>query len=302
MPYSDSDDSADQEFVKRVLKSEKKKEKRKLVESREDVKPRSNAFSSEAVAFLDARKEYLKVVDNYPNTQPIQISPNEEVWIFQCPKNIDIDDLLGRKLELPKPFQIIQSKRGNRQYECKVEVTKQENCLTMICPTNGFPEAVSVKQAGLISIRDRVELPQPNENGVDNDADATDKMFYFPTDLKIRHPLLGVNYDLVTIKQEKDDSHVRTSPSKKKKANGNHSTDRIKIKEEPEEVEVAVKKEKKRNKRPRESIEIKVEPDDDVQPSKKQKHKKARLDEDSGDLESAAKQKRTSIKIEPDSS
>lgn len=300
----DSNNSSEQERIRRV-KSEKKKSKRKLVESREESKPGLIRVSNQTLdTFLEAR-QHLKTVRDKSNAQ-LAINADEEVWIFHCPKNIESDDLLGRKLVLPQPIQIIQSKRGNKEYECKLELTKQENHLTLICPTNGFPEAVSVKQAGMISIRERMKLPQPKEPEND-DLNSTDKLFSYPTNLKIRHPLLGVNFDNIEIKEEEDDT-ILISP-RKKKSSGNHSNDRIKIKQEPNQELVVspLKKEKKRNKRPRDSIEIKVEPSDEVQPSKRPKHnKKARLDESNGLVNSkdstSATHKRTSIKVERDSS
>lgn len=302
-----SNDSSEQERIKHV-KAEKKKLKRKLVESREDSKPGLISLSNATLnTFLGARK-HLKTVRDKPNTQHyLTINPDEEVWIFQCPKNIETDDLLGRKLVLPQLLQTIQSKRGNKEFECKLELTKQENHLTVICPTNGFPEAVSVKQAGMISIRERMKLPQRKENG-NVDPDSTDKLFLYPTNLRIRHPLLGVNFENIEIKEEADDS-VIISP-KKKKVNGHHSNDRIKIKQEPvEELSASSLRKEKKRKRPRDSIEIKQEPSEDAlsSPSKKQKHnKKARLDEDSdlvnskGQPSTPTKHKRTSIKIEPE--
>lgn len=301
----DSNDSLEQERIKHA-KSEKKKSKRKLVESREDLKPGLISVSNKTLStFLEARK-HLKTMRDKSNTQQLTINSDEEVWIFQCPKNIETDDLLGRKLVLPQPLQIIQSKRGHKEFECKLELTKQENHLTVICPTNGFPEAVSVKQAGMISISERIKLPQRKENG-NSDLDSTDRRFLYPTNLKIRHPLLGVNFENIEIKEEADDTIVK-SPKKKKV---NQSNDRIKIKQEPvEEVAVSSSKKEKKRKRQRDSIEIKVEPSEDVvvQPSKKQKHnKKARLDEDSDIVNSKdnqstpTKHKRTSIKIEESS-
>lgn len=301
----DSNDSSEQERVKRV-KSEKKKLKRKLVESKEELKPGFiNVHNKILNTFLDARK-HLNIVRDESNTKHLTINSDEELWIFQCPKNIETEDLLGRKLILPQPIQTIQSKRGNREFECKLELTKQEHHLTVICPTNGLPEAVSVKQAGMIAIRERIILPKPKENG-NIDPNSTDKLFLYPTNLKIRHPLLGVNFDNIEIKEEAVDRMIATSP-KKRKSNGRHSNDRIKIKEEPEEEArvSSVTKEKKRNKRPRDSIEIKVEPSEEVevQPSKRQKHnKKARLDDNDSNNEDSTptKSKRKSIKTEPDS-
>ncbi|XP_037029194.1 uncharacterized protein LOC119069247 [Bradysia coprophila] len=303
MPNSvdSSNDSSEQERVKRA-KSEKKREKRKLVESRADTKPGSTAVSNHTLdTFLDARK-HIKTVRDKSTVQPVKISSDEEVWIFQCPKNIETADLLGRKIVLPQPMQIIQSKRGNMEFECKLELTKQEHHLTVICPTNGYPEAVSVKQAGMISIRERIKLPEPKENG-SIDTNSTDRQFFYPTNLKIRHPLLGVNFDNIAIKQERDTDSIRISP-KKKRSIGHTSSDRIRIKQEPDDemVVLSTKKDKKRHKRPRESVEIKLEPDEEVQPSKKHKsNKKIRSDEDTiGHIASPTKHKRTSIKIEPD--
>lgn len=293
----DSNDSSEQERVKRV-KSEKKKLKRKLVESNEELKHGVINVSNRTLnTFLDARK-HLSIASDKSNTQHLTINSDEELWIFQCPKNIETEDLLGRKLILPQPIQTIQSKRGNREFECKLELTKQEHHLTVICPTNGIPEAVSVKQAGMIAIRERIHLPQPKENG-NIDPNSTDKLFLYPTNLKIRHPLLGVNFDNIEIKEEADDRMIVTSP-KKKKTNGRHSNEGFTIKQETEEeVRVpSVTKEKKRNKRPRDSIEIKEEP------SERQKHnKKARLDDNdsNGEESTPNKYNRKSIKTEPDS-
>lgn len=299
----DSNDSFVQEHIKRV-KSENKNFKRKLVESRPELKPGLISVSNKILdTFLEARK-HLKIKRNQSDTQHLKINSDDEVWIFQCPKNMQPDDLLGRKIVLPQPIQIIQSKRGNKEFECKLELTKQEHHLTVICPTNGFPEAVSVKQAGMIAIRERINLPQRKENG-NGDLNSTENLFLYPSNLKIRHPLLGVNFENVEIKEERDDT-IQMSP-KKKKANGRHSADKITIKQEPEEMlsGSSLKIEKKRNKRPRESIEIKVEPNDEalVQPSKRQKHSKKGDDDTTvnskSQYSSPTKHKRTSIKVEP---
>jgi len=288
--YNDSSDSSEPVQIKRV-NSEKKKSKRKLVESSEDSRPGRFTVRHQALDdFLNDRK-HLKINSGESSAQHVTINPDEELWIFQCPKNIEVEELLGRKLDLSQPVQVIQSKKGNKEFECKLELPKYENHLTVILPTNESPEAVSVKQTGMITIRERLNVSKSKRNVTGgNNSNSMEKLFLYPTNLKIRHPLLGVDFDKIEIKEEEDDSFVSSSSkkeNKRKKDRHHDSSDRIQIKKEPD-VEIVVsssKSEKKRKKRPREdsddTIQIKQEPDEEeiiFESPKKDKHsKKIRL-------------------------
>lgn len=311
--HSDSDDSTSSKekvYIKHV--KPEKKSKRKLVEKNKEKKPGLlNVRNTTLDNFLEARKHIKSILDK-STAQHIKINSDEEVWIFQCPKNIEVNDLMGRKLVLSQPVQVIQSKRGNTEFECKLESTKHSNHLTLICPTNGFPEAISVKQAGMITIRERIQLSQPR-NYVNGDINSNSvDLFKYPTNLKIRHPLLGVNFDNIEIKEEEDDISISSASPKKKRKQGHDSHNRIEIKQEPDEESLS-KKDKKRKKRLREvsddDIVIKQEPSGEAlsQSSRKEKrHSKKRRLSDGYDvvkikIEDATpiKHKRTTIKSEP---
>lgn len=270
----DSTNTSEQVYIKHV-KSEKKKSKRKLVETNEERKPGLlNIRNPTLDNFLEARK-HIKSIRDKSTTQHINISTDEELWFLQCPKNIDVDDLLGRKLVLSQPVQLIQSKGGNKEFECKLESSKHVSHLTVICPTNGVPEAVSVKQAGMITIRERIEVSQQrNYANSDTNSNSTDQLFKYPTNLKIRHPLLGVNFDNIEIKEEEDDIEM-PSPKKKLK-HGQNSNEGIEIKQEPDEEFFVSKKEKKRKKIQQDVIDddiiIKQEPSEVKKHSKKRRH------------------------------
>ncbi|KAG4068032.1 hypothetical protein HA402_010718 [Bradysia odoriphaga] len=88
--------------------------KRKLVESRDDTKLGSITVSNHTLdTFLDARK-HIKTVRDKSTAQPVKISSNEEVWIFQCPKNIETEDLLVAKL-----FYLNRCRLSNRNEETR---------------------------------------------------------------------------------------------------------------------------------------------------------------------------------------
>jgi len=267
--------------------------------------PRSINVQNRALRKFFELRKHLTIDES--NTEEIKIDSDEELWILKCPKNTDPEDLLGRKLDLTEPVQVIQSKHKNKTFDCTMELEKPQKYLTLICPTNGFPEAVSVKQAGTITIQEQSTLPQLN-GSISSTTDSTSKeIFSLPTNLKIRHPLHGLHSDDIEIKEEEetDDSYV-SSPKKegkRKKSRAPDSSNTIQrfIKQEPDEKSTvpSSKREENSKKKREDNSDIiqrstKQEPDEETpvssSPSKQEKKSKKKREDNSDVIQHFIKQ------------
>lgn len=227
----------------------------------------SRQLPSSLVDFLSARPHIeISKSSNTNWTLDDFDAEEEELWIVECPRDLDVNQLCNQK------FKFFE---GNENFECKPKAMESEKYLTLIGQMNGAPKAFSVKQSGQISIRERKDLPPQDDDVIQSHHDSDNDIVPYPTNLKMRHPLLGFNYAEVEIKQEPDDEAYSSLKKEKKRKKDRRSDQR----EQSPNIKTEVSSPKKKSKRhSREVVTIKTEPqsqqDEESQPQEIQNKKR----------------------------
>lgn len=179
-----------------------------------------------------------------------KLSEEDDVWLVQCPQNLDINSLAGLNF-LQKDKN--NFKIGNSSYECVASKNNNRDKLSLLLPPtepNGDYKMNAFELNGVFFIRERVH----NSNDIEVCEQPVEKV-PFPSNLKKRHPLLGVQYKKVSkipaSVKEKLANPVNNYKKLKK-------TKRIK-EEEVEDVQMPDKTKRKR-KSPHLDLQESVEP------------------------------------------
>lgn len=138
--------------------------------------------------FLD-RKEFTLVTD----VGRCKVSEEDDVWLVQCPQNLDINSLAGLNF-LQKDKN--NFKIGNSSYECVASKDNNRDKLSLLIPPtepSGNYKMNTLELNGVFFIRERVH----NINDIEVCEQPAEKV-PFPSNLKKRHPLLGVNYHKIS--------------------------------------------------------------------------------------------------------
>lgn len=180
---------------------------------------------SEKVAeFLEEYLEDFAVKKDFVENDMKIDSTEEEVYLLQTPKSFDPHSLIGKKINLKKRTKFAND---GENYEIRNYLTRK---LTRAAITKyrGSVIKLSVfEPQGLLIVKENLKDQELDTNKLEDflvkfekENEATVKM---PKKLKVRHPLLGVDYEdelksrkvalerLVPVKKE------HKSPSKKKK-------------------------------------------------------------------------------------
>lgn len=191
-------------------------------------------------------------------TDGVDIGPDDEVWLLQCPKTIDIDALINRKIKIP-------GKTHHEHIESVAEGYSKQQNVTLATTSNRGYTIKTVPVSGRIFIRERLKIQNLDETQNESltNPNKGSERIKFPDDLKIRHPLHGADYeDKIEVKPavaERLKQATRTSSKVKKQKRNRSGVERrtvevARIKQE-ENNEVVVKKEKKRKRKHEDSAE-----------------------------------------------
>ncbi|XP_063226650.1 uncharacterized protein PF3D7_1225600-like [Bacillus rossius redtenbacheri] len=115
------------------------------------------------------------------------LTEDEEVYLVQCPNSVQPETLRNQLLVSPAASRI--SVDGQ-----VLEVSSHSHCsqaLTFVLPSREDHNCrlVLVKPAGQIVIREHIDVPQPSASV------AKKRNVMLPVGLKMRHPLLGADYE-----------------------------------------------------------------------------------------------------------
>lgn len=112
-----------------------------------------------------ARRTALTVIDSSRKETPIfaedllEDGDEEEVWLIQCPQDINIEKLVGTKLNLNGQRHKAKKEKVPLEYES--ELIDKDRFVTIMCksrerrPTHRM---VSLKPAGLIRVKAKLEV------------------------------------------------------------------------------------------------------------------------------------------------
>lgn len=151
----------------------KKKHKNRSLNDSTSTKDKSNVSLIREGGFNNQRsiEEYLanrtslEVVDTEHKSAPITAEEllrddEEEVWLVQCPSNVDIDQLVGMKLNLNGKRHKAKQEQVALEYESEI-VNDKERFWTVMCKSkNSRPShrMVSLKPTGMIRVRAKLTV------------------------------------------------------------------------------------------------------------------------------------------------
>lgn len=187
-----------------------------------------------------------------------EITGDDEVWLVQCPRNLDPSDLLNNKIKLP-------GKTAVSTHETLAVEYKNPKTFTFGCKRKKRYSLKNINFDGSIVIREKLQTVKKEKEFEHPKLERVP----FPDNLKERHPLLGYNFE----ESIKLPETVLTKLNEAKEANLNpRQAEVIKIEETDDEV-VFVKSEKVRPKKRQSAV------GDDSQ-TKKKKSKKSKEEAD----------------------
>lgn len=204
--------------------------------------------------------------DNYKitnNSLPdgVAFDPDEdEVFLLQVPKSYDVEALVGVKLNLQKKTRL----GDNGEFEIYPKKVKDlpEQVVTRVS-SNGRHNLTNVQPVGHLVLRQsaqEVDFGADLEDFLEKFDQAENGVIHLPTDLKVRHPLLGADYKQELASRAQVLINIRKSVKKEKRTEKEEETPVKKAKkrkatkepveeEETQEVEAAISPEKKRRKK-----------------------------------------------------
>lgn len=183
-----------------------------------------------------------------------EITEDDEVWLVQCPKDLDPEKFLNNKIKLPGKSAVSNMETVSVTY-------KTPKALSFGCKKKKKFSLKNIMVDGSILIREKLptikketEFDLPKQQRVP-----------FPDNLKERHPLLGYNFgESITLPDEIQQKLQKARSASLDKSKDDSLMETIKIEESAEEDDVVfVKSEKVKSKKRKSSK------GDDSQPKKK---------------------------------
>lgn len=195
-------------------------------------------YEKSLATYLDKRP-HIKVLSANRNPTALakpKLSDDEEVWLVQCPKNVPIENLIDKTLKLNGRRHVLSDDITSKSYEYyadkAVAVADDENdhFYTAICKSeqNDCHQAFSFRSAGVIRFKE--ELAAADAGGI-VDLVGPQRVPY-PTELKVRHPLLGVHF----ADRTKLDKRVRRALQRAVQASAIAKAELVVKKEEPSTI------------------------------------------------------------------
>lgn len=164
-------------------------------EDDQSVRNKMKGFKRPASTTCYDMQEYLK---QNPDVETIKskstkaafnlqdIDSDDEVWLVQCPRTVNIKNLLGQKLVVGQTLQTVAD-----NIECISESFSQEKFMTMFSGDSKLKQSLAFKPAGKIVIREKFNVPEIELS----DYELSKSTVPFPKGLKVRHPIHGADYN-----------------------------------------------------------------------------------------------------------
>uniref|UniRef100_A0A1B6I3X4 Uncharacterized protein n=1 Tax=Homalodisca liturata TaxID=320908 RepID=A0A1B6I3X4_9HEMI len=157
------------------------------------------------------------------------------VWILQCPAQMDCSGLENQHLNLNGSCQLVV---GDSVFEAYSYRNKHDRLATLAVPSesNNF-QLRQVPITGNIIVEEAIQFNSKAKFNIPDPPSCVE----LPENLRTRHPLLGLDYE----KQPRTAPRLISSPKKKKKRH--ERKDICDVQEYPEETKIKKKKKKKRH-------------------------------------------------------
>lgn len=212
-------------------------------DSEADVKPevshrsstgRSIEVEANILDFLDERfAEKLEVRGELiPDATPIDLD-EEDVFLLQVPKGYDVKALLGKRINLEKKTKLGEDAETKKSWEIlnKKGQSLRRQVVAQVT-ADGRPTLTTVQPKGVLILREAIKETSEGDENLEEflnrfDEEENEKIVV-PSNLKVRHPLLGADYkkELASraevlskvVKRIKEERAASPKKSKKRKA------------------------------------------------------------------------------------
>lgn len=181
--------------VKSTHRSKKDKRSRKESGSHEDND--LTVHLRNADMFAKYREKNPHIAFQKPQTTsnftPDELSDSDEVWIFEVPNNIDPMGLVDQTVKLGSRRSALKLNDA-ANYECVSEKYDAPKVVSLVCQKKNAQLAVkNVRPIGRVVVRQKLgaSLDVP----IDLDESNVNTKVPMPKNLKVRHPIHGINYE-----------------------------------------------------------------------------------------------------------
>lgn len=120
----------------------------------------------------DSIKNYLKRRDTLHIIDPALkksaldaddiLGDDEEVWLVQCSRNVDIETIVGTNLNLNGDRHKVKGGSASLEYSSELIGEKNQNFVNVMCKKNGkrriHHQIISLKPAGIIRVQNKLKV------------------------------------------------------------------------------------------------------------------------------------------------
>lgn len=203
--------------------------------------------SSSVLEFIDERfSEKYKIAQNlHPDALPFD-PDEEEVFYLQVPKNYPVDGLVGKKINLEKKTKLgAGCESSSKSYEIvKGTGTDLPKQVVTQVASNGQRILTTIAPVGIFLLRESVneiDYGDDLEDYLNKFDEAENGVVMVPTDLKVRHPLLGADFtqELASRAQAliSVNKRIKKEQQSPKKAKKRKAPKQVEVEPQPEESE-----------------------------------------------------------------
>lgn len=126
------------------------------------------------------------------NFTPNQLSEDDEIWFFEVPNDINVNDFVGQNFKLGSKSSTMQTE--NFAVECVTEKYNEPKTEVMICQNkNSQLVAKTFTPAGRVLMRKHID--DTPDVPLDTNAISCRTKVPYPAHLKARHPIHGANFE-----------------------------------------------------------------------------------------------------------
>lgn len=181
--------------VQPTHRSKKDKKKRKELDSHEDNDLTVHLRNADMFAKYREKNPHIAFQKSQTtsNFTPDELSDSDEVWVFEVPNGIDPTALVGQTVKLGSRRSALKLNDAD-SYECVSEKYDEPKTVSLVCQKKNAQLAMkNTRPIGRVVLRQK--LGASLEVPINLDESKVNVKVPMPTNLKVRHPIHGVNYE-----------------------------------------------------------------------------------------------------------
>lgn len=253
---SSSESSSDERASKITKSSPPHRERNSLKKNSTDRDVTVLLRNSEMVAKYRNKNPHIAIEQSQTisNFTPDELSDSDEVWIVEIPNNINASNLIGQSFKLGSKSSTIST--DCNEIECVTEKYNVPKAVSLVFQQKNSKLLVkNTTPIGRVVLRtklcDSIEVP------INLDDSKTITKVAFPTNLKVRHPLHGANFE----QNINLDETIRNKLSKAHAASMHKSPRKVK---QEKTVEIKIDADEPKTSKKLKKRKLEIEKEDDV--------------------------------------